>query len=684
MADEFTYFPYQLSWISFNNRVLQEAADTSNPVIERLRFLGIFSNNQDEFFRVRVADLQREAELAAVRGDDKTAIKLLRKVQKRISESTDLFSEIHSEINAEMSRRKIHVLTEEKLSQNQGRWLKNYFRINILPHIVPLWIEPESDLGHQVNDRDSYLVVEIRVKFNSHFALIDIPSGLPRFIQILSDESRAKKYYMLIDDVIRYCMDDIFGHMFKPEKMRAWSMKINRDAEYQLDNDLDTALLEKMAMGVKQRQLSEPIRFSFDKSMPYQVQNLLANKLGFDELDSLVPGGRYRNLRDFIGFPNLGPKYLENVPIAPIKTSQFADHITVFDAISNEDILLYYPYHQFNHFSEFVRQAAFDPAVTEIRINVYRVADHSLIVDSLLDAARNGKKVVVNVELKARFDESHNIELSEQLADAGIKVTLGIPTLKVHSKLCLVVRREGNADKLYAHVGTGNFNEDTARIYTDFSLFTAHQEICQEVRNVFTYIEYSFRRFDFEHLMVSPVNTRDKLMELIEDEIRTARKGKKAAIDIKVNNLVDQGLIDALYNASNAGVKIRLIVRGMCSLIPGQDGMSENITAISIVDRFLEHPRVMVFHNHGDPKVFISSADWMTRNIDRRVEVGCPIYSKKLARWIIEILDLQFRDTVKARVIDGKQNNNYVKRGNRKKIRSQMAIYDYLKGLEKG
>ncbi len=683
MADKFSYFPYQLSWLSFNNRVLQEAADTNNPVIERLRFLGIFSNNQDEFFKVRVADLQREAELAEAKGGSKTAIKLLRSVQKQIADSSERFNELHAEINEEMSRRKIHVLKEDELTETQGAWLRDYFRINILPHIVPIWIDAGVSLGKQVNDHDSYLLVEIRFRFDSHFALIDIPSRLSRFVQILAEKSGAHKYYMLIDDVIRYCLDDIFGHMYKPEKMRAWSMKINRDAEYQLDNDLDTALLEKMAMGVKQRKQSEPIRFSFDKNLPKQVQNLVANKLGFDELDSLVPGGRYRNMRDFIGVPNIGPKYLENAPIKPIKTSQFSDHTTVFDAIKNDDILLYYPYHQFNHFSEFVRQAAFDPAVKEIRINVYRVADNSLIVDSLLDAARNGKKVVVNVELKARFDESHNIELSERLADAGIKVTLGIPTLKVHSKLCLVVREEGEEERLYAHIGTGNFNESTARIYTDFSLFTAHEEICEEVRNVFTYIEFSFRRFDFKHLMVSPVNTRSKLMNLIKAEIESAQQGKKARIDLKVNNLVDQGLINALYRASNAGVKIRLIIRGMCALIPGEKVMSENITAISIVDRFLEHPRVMVFHNQGDPRVFISSADWMTRNIDRRVEVGCPIYSKKLTKWITDILELQFRDTVKARVIDAKQTNQYVKRGNRKKIRSQMAIYDYLLDLEK-
>lgn len=677
------FFDYRLSWLAFNERVLQEAADRNNPIVERMRFLGIFSNNQDEFFRVRFAQLQRELELIQGPKEQTALIKLLRAIQRKTSQLSEQFDTIYTELLAELAQRKIFCLNESNLTAKQGRWLHRHFTTAILPHIVPLWVDRGTDLKRVVNDGESYLMVELRQNNDARFALIAIPTAVSRFIPLQSEDGKAKKYFMLIDDAIRYCMDDIFGGLYQTETARCWSMKITRDAEYSLDSDLDTSLVEKMSDGVKQRLTSEPVRLSFDKSMPKGIREILADGLGFDEYDTYLSAGRYRNFRDFIGFPNMGPPYLEEKPLEPLLSAPIARTKNLFDAIDEEDILLYYPYHQFNHFTEFVRQAAFDPSVSEIRINVYRVAKHSLVVDSLIDAARNGKKVVVNVELTARFDEQRNIELSEQLQAAGIKVTLGIPTLKIHSKLCLVVRQLDSGERLYAHIGTGNFNENTARIYTDFSLFTAHPEIGAEVRNVFTYIEYSYRHFDFDHLIVSPVNSRSRLMQLITAERRLAESNQRAQIDLKLNNLVDRALISELYEASRVGVKIRLIVRGMCALVAGVKGMSENIEVISIVDRFLEHPRVMIFHNGGAPKVFISSADWMTRNIDRRVEVGCPIYSDSLRQRIMDIFELQFADRVKARAIDEEQKNHYVKRGNRRKIRSQTEIYHYLKASEK-
>ena len=398
--------------------------------------------------------------------------------------------------------------------------------------------------------------------------------------------------------------------------------------------------------------------------------------------DSIMPGGRYHNFKDFIGFPNVGRSYLENPKLSALNCSDFDNHQTLFQAIAERDILLYYPYHKFQYFTELLRQASFDPAVTSIKINIYRVASQSRVIDSLIDAANNGKRVTVVVELQARFDEAANIQWANRLTEAGVKVLFGVPSLKIHSKLCLITRHEQGETVRYAHIGTGNFNEKTAKIYTDFALFTRNQEITSEVDNVFEFIEHPYQRFKFNHLLVSPINSRRNLYSLIDNEINTAKAGGDARITLKINNLVDKGMVSRLYAASQAGVKIRMIIRGMCSLVPGLPGISDNIEVISIVDRFLEHPRVMVFHNSGQPRVYISSADWMTRNLDFRIEVGTPIYDDTLRQRILDTLEMQFNDTTKARVIDAEQSNRYVARGNRRKLRSQIAIHDYLKQLE--
>ncbi|EEZ87051.1 conserved hypothetical protein [Vibrio harveyi 1DA3] len=414
-----------------------------------------------------------------------------------------------------------------------------------------------------------------------------------------------------------------------------------------------------------------------------RLLDFLCSKLQISNYDSLIPGGRYHNFKDFIGFPNVGREYLENKPMPPMKCADFEGYANSFDAIKAKDILLYYPYHTFDHISELVRQASFDPKVLAIKINIYRVAKDSRLMNSLIDAVHNGKSVTVVVELQARFDEEANIEWSKVLTDAGVHVIFGAPGLKIHSKLLLISRREEGEIVRYAHIGTGNFHEKTARIYTDFALLTADQEITNEVRNVFGYIENPYRPVRFNHLIVSPRNSRKQLYRLIDGEIANAKAGKKAALTIKVNNLVDKGIVNKLYGASNAGVKINMIIRGMCSLVPGIEGVSENIRIISIVDRFLEHPRVVITHNDGAPQVYISSADWMTRNIDHRIEVAAPVRDPRLKQRIIDITNIHFTDTVKARLIDKEMSNSYVPRGNRKKVRSQVAIYDYLKNIEK-
>ena len=680
---EYSYFPKELSWLAFNERVLQEAKDRSNPVIERMRFLGIYSNNMDEFFQVRVADVKRRILLSRLPASEFDEDEhLLQSIQNKVIELGKSFNDIYKMVLADLARHNIHVSLPENLSPFHQAWLKDYFNRNIQQHVAPILISDNPEKQVNLEDTKTYLVVRMTSE-KPQFAAVEIPvKHTERFVLLPPEKSRKHKHIVLLDDIMTFFLKDIFGAFFSFDSICGYSVKFTRDAEYNLDDQVEDGLLDKMSKSLKQRLSSEPVRLVYDAEMPEDIQKMIKKGLGLTNYDAMIPAGRYRNFKDFIGFPNVGRDYLENRPLRPIASSAFTRHNSAFEAISEQDILLYYPYHSFSHMAELVRQAAFDPSVTQIKINIYRVAKDSLIIASLLNAARNGKKVTVMVELKARFDEQNNIDWARVLKDAGIKVIFGIPSLKVHSKLCVVHRREKSSIVKYAHIGTGNFHEKTARIYTDLSLFTKHPDITEECDNVFRFIEYSYKPFPFKHLLVSPINQRSSINKLINDEIRLAKKGKAAAITLKVNNLVDFQLIDQLYRASQVGVKIRLLVRGMCALKPGMPKLSDNIRVISIVDRFLEHSRVMVFHNEGDPKVLISSADWMTRNLDHRVEVSVPIYSDKLKQMIIGTLELQFNDRAKARVVDIEQKNGYVKRGNRKKLRSQIAIYDYLKQWE--
>lgn len=678
------YFEKELSWLSFNERVLQEASDPEVPLIERVRFLGIYSNNLDEFFRVRVADVKRRVLVHHSHGGDKQAVQLLAAIEQKVIELHNEFDQIYENLKIALRRRNIHIIDENGIAEHQATWVERYFDNKVMQHITPIIITPKVDLVSCLNEYVTYLLVDMRKDGNSQYALLEIPTeDCPRFVQ-LPEKSKKRKTIILLDDIIRYNLKHLFSGFFDFDELKAYSIKQTRDAEYDLSDEIDQSLLDKMSEVMKQRDKADPVRIVFDEEMPEAMQKMLRQRLQLGAYESLLPGHRYRNFKDFIGFPNVGRDYLENPELPALVVKDFANYRNSFDAIRNQDILLHYPYHRFNNFTELLRQAAFDPQVEEIKINIYRVAKKSRIIGYLMDAVRNGKKVTVVVELRARFDESANMGWARRMTDAGIKVVVGIPTLKIHSKLCLINRREDGQIIRYGHLGTGNFHEGTARIYTDFCLLTSNQEITQEVENVFEFIEHSYRRLRFNHLMVSPVNTRRRIYRMINNEIRQAEEGKRAEITIKVNNLEDPDMIRMLYNASQAGVKVRLIVRGMCCLVPGIPGVSDNITCISILDRFLEHPRVLVFHNGGDRQVFIGSGDWMRRNLDRRIEVACPIYDPKLKKRIIDILDLQFRDTTKARIIDAEQSNQYVKRGNRKKIRSQIAIYEYLKAIEEG
>ncbi|EGR1737443.1 polyphosphate kinase 1 [Vibrio parahaemolyticus] len=684
MSAEKLYIEKELSWLSFNERVLQEAADKTVPLIERIRFLGIFSNNLDEFYKVRFADVKRRILINQERGGSDNSKRLLSKMQAKALKLNEQFDELYSELIREMARRRIFLVNEHQLDEAQEKWITKYFRKEVMPHITPLLMKDEIDVLQFLKDEYAYIAVELRKEDHSQYALIEIPTDhLPRFVMVPEQKGKRRKTIILLDNIIRYCLDELFKGFFDYDELAGYAMKMTRDAEYDLRNEIEYSLLEQMSAGVNQRLTAMPVRFVYEREMPQEMLDFLCSKLRISNYDNLIPGGRYHNFKDFIAFPNVGREYLENKPMPPMKCADFEGYANSFEAIKAKDILLYYPYHTFDHIGELVRQASFDPKVLSIKINIYRVAKDSRLMNSLIDAVHNGKNVTVVVELQARFDEEANIEWSKVLTEAGVHVIFGAPGLKIHSKLLMISRREGDDIIRYAHIGTGNFHEKTARIYTDFSLLTADQEITNEVRNVFGYIENPYRPVKFNHLMVSPRNSRTQIYRLIDNEIANAKAGKKAGLTIKVNNLVDKGIVTRLYAASNAGVKINMIIRGMCALVPGIEGVSENIRIISIVDRFLEHPRVMITHNDGDPQVYISSADWMTRNIDHRIEVATPVRDPRLKQRIIDITNIHFTDTVKARLIDKEMSNSYVPRGNRKKVRSQVAIYDYLKNIEK-
>ena len=684
--NELMYFSKELSWLSFNERVLQEADDAKNPIIERIRFLGIYSSNMDEFYRVRVANVRRKILIYKNSGQVEKAeqySQVMADINEKIAQMAIKFDTIYKRAFNVLRKNKIHLTVKSELSERQLEWLKDFFDNKVLRHIAPILIDKKINLMSRLNDSATYFYVGLyRNEKPTQYATIELPSDkMPRFI-VLPSESKVKQI-LLLDDVLQLFLSNIFKGFVEFDSIDSYSFKVTRDSEYSIDEGIDDSYLEKMSDSMKQRLIAEPVRVIHDAAMPEDMIKSMKKKLKHSSYDNLVAGGHIRNFKDFISFPNIGRSNLENKEIPAISSKQFTDFNTVFEAIAHRDVLLHYPYHRFLHFTEFVRQAAFDPDVKHIRITMYRIAKNSRIVSSLIDAVDNGKMVTVIMELRARFDEQANIAWAKTMTNAGVKVIFGNPSFKIHTKLCVVSREEQSNLVHYAHIGTGNFNESTAKIYTDLSLYTADPVITKEAVKVFELIQLPYRQYEFKHLMVSPINSKETILALIDNEIKLVKQGRVGEMMFKVNNLIDDDIIDKLYEASQAGVKIRGIVRGMCSLIPNMKNLSENIKIISIVDRFLEHSRAMVFNNDGDPKVYISSADWMRRNMQDRIEIGVPILNPVLAQRIIHILEIHFKDTMKARIIDKLQNNSYVKRGNKRKIRSQVEIYQYLKGLEK-
>jgi len=676
--DEDLFMARELSWLSFNARVLQEARDETVPIIQRLRYLGIFSNNLDEFFRVRVAEVRRLISVASSSNKQQSK-DLLSAIHKRLAELQREFDKAYRSVMKGLQAKRIYMVREDQLDTGQARFVQEYFTRTVLPELEPILLK-ESQPIPVLTDESIYLAVDIKSGDSYHYAVVEVPTDrLDRFVEIPRKRGRGGKVFIVLDNIIRACLPQVFRGVIDIDEATAYCFKFSRDAELEMDTGISQSLIDKMASSLKQRRKADAVRFVFDGTMPVRLLDYLRARFGFGKYDNLVAGGRYHNSKDFISFPNVGPKYLEFKPLPTIRIPRLESGNSIFDAIKERDVFLYYPYHPFDYVTDLLKTAALDPKVSSIKICLYRVASHSQVVDALLNAVQNGKRVTAVVELAARFDEAANIGWAHRLTEGGIKVIFGIPGLKVHSKILLIERREGGAIRYYSHIGTGNFNENTAKLYTDFSLISYDQNVGKDVHNVFEFLKYNYKRPSYRVLMVSPHTCRSGLLDLIEREITNARAGYRASMTLKCNNLVDKQMAMKLYEASDAGVEVKLIIRGMCSLLPGVKGISENIQGISIVDRYLEHPRVYVFYNRGNPKYLMGSADLMTRNLDYRVEVLCPIFDEGAQKIIQDTLDQQWYDNVKARILDQNQTNKMFKSEKRvARIRSQETIHRYL------
>ena len=687
-TSKYAYINREISWLQFNERVLQESADKRVPIIDRIQFLGIFSNNLDEFFRVRYATVKRTVD-SDLTGKETLggmlATDLLALITKISIEAQSKSLKILKDITEELKSHSIYLINETELSTDQSAFVTNYFLSKVNPELTTIDLNTVEDFP-MLKESAAYLAVRLvknlsKLKRSSktqevHYALIEIPSSLNRFV-VLPEEDQ-KNYVMMLDDVIRHCLNRIF-FMFDYDAIEAHMIKITRDAELDIDDDLDKSFLEKISTSVSNRKISDPVRFVYDKRIKLDTLNFLTEKIGIEDTDSVIPGGRYHNRKDYMNFPNFGRAAIQYSKIEPLAVPNFEMEVSVFDQIRKRDYMIYTPYQNYAYVIRFLKEAALDPKVKEIKITIYRLAGNSQVAAALINAAKNGKVVTVQIELQARFDEESNISYANRFKEAGIRLVFGIRGLKVHSKICVVTREtENKALEYFGFISTGNFNESTARIYTDHTLFTAHKGILLETLKVFDFLETTYRVRKYKHLIVSPHYTESTFTRLIQQEIVNAKAGKEAYIRIKMNSFTSYKMIDKLYKASQEGVKIDLIIRGINCLIPGVKGMSENIRAISIVDKFLEHTRMFIFANGGDPKVYISSADWMTRNIENRVEVGVPIYQENLKNELIEVFDIYWNDNQKARVFSAKQDNAY-RKNKKEPLRAQFALYDYYK-----
>jgi polyphosphate kinase len=681
------YIPRDISWLSFNARVLQEANDKSVTLKDRIRFLGIFSNNLDEFFRVRVATLKRMVELIEKKKSLNIDIidspqTILDEIQKVVLKQQSEFNRIWSNINRELIKRKILIINDRKLNNEQKLFVREYFDNVVRPYIIPLMIENLPDLPY-LRDKSLYLAIVMRNKqdaYHEKFSLIEIPSkSIGRFIILPS--SPGTKSIILLEDIIKFNLPVIFSH-FKFNQFDANVFKITKDAEIDLDQEVGINFVEKISKGIKNRRKGKPVRFVYDKDMNAELLDFLIQKLHLTRKSSIIPGGHIHNFRHFMDFPDVLVEKQDRPK--SFTHPAFKKNNQVSEVVLQRDILLHFPYHSFNPVIDMLREAAMDDDVISIKITAYRLASNSKVINALINAARNGKKVTVFLELKARFDEEANLEWKTAMEEEGVKVLVGIPNVKVHAKICIIQKRIDNKLVQYGFISTGNLNEKTARIYSDHCLLTASKPLLMEVNKVFTYLE-TWQMGDkpigkTRNLLISPINMRNTIIQLINNEIKFSKLGKPAKIIVKLNSLSDQLLIDHLYKALKAGVEVHLIIRGILTLKKDAEKLNAKLNAISIVDQYLEHARVMIFHNKGNEKVFISSADWMVRNLDHRIEVAAPILDAHLKKELIDIINIQLKDNNKARILDENLNNNYVPSARRKIYKSQVETYHYLIG----
>lgn len=698
IENNFSYIDREKSWLAFNARVLQEAADESVPLLERLRFIGIFSNNLDEFFRVRFAAIRRLS-LSGKTGEKIlggiSAQQLVKEITEIVIRQQSESLRVLNEIEKQLVKQNIIIIDENEVSGEHENFVKDFFIQKISPELVTIILNDLAEFP-LLKDTSGYLAVKLVMKTMSkanllgfkkekpevRYAIIEIPKNTNRIVELPNKD--GKQYLIMLDDLIRYNLSSIFN-IFDYESISAHMIKITRDAQLDIDSDMSKSMLEKIATSVKERRIGEPVRFVYDKYIEKDTLKFFLFKMGIDASDGVIPGGRYHNRRDYMNFPNLGRFDLLYPPRVPLPVEGLSLDGSLLNKIAKKDYLINAPFQSFSYLIKFLREAALDPKVTSIKITLYRLAKNSQIVSSLINAAKNGKKVTVQIELQARFDEASNISYAEQMQQEGIELIFGIKGLKVHSKICLVERIEDGKLKRYGFISTGNFNESTAKIYTDLTLFTSHQQILKDVSKIFDFFDVNYRIHRYKHLIVSPHYSRSKFYKLIDREINNAIIGRPAYINLKMNSISDYPMIDKLYEASNAGVKIKLQVRGICSLIPGVKGMSENIEAVSIVDYFLEHTRSLIFCNNDDPEVFISSADFMTRNLDGRVEVTCPIYDGEIKKQIIDTFSIGWKGNVKARFHSEKFENKYRDRNEEEPIfRAQHEMYNYYRNRLEG
>ena len=668
----------EMSWLDFNARVLQEAAHQNVPLLDRLRFVGIFSNNLDEFFQVRYATVQRIAQSEKtgkkIFGGE-SATKLLKMITQKVIEQQKESVQILSGIEQELEKEQIYLVNENQVLDEHKAFLKEYFIQKVSPALMTIMISDKET--QDFSDNQAFLAVKLTFTNGetpkTKFALIEIPKDLDRFIVL--PQLGEKQYVMFLDDLIRYHFDLIFN-FFDFTSISAHMIKVTRDAELDMEGDVSKSYIYKIIESVRERILAEPVRLVYDKDIAEDTLEVVKQILGMDSNDSLIPGGRYHHRRDYMNFPQFKNQNLQYDKVDPVPIPGLSLEKSIIKAVDKKDFLLYSPYHSFSYLIKFLREAALDPEVTTIKITIYRLSKLSNVASALINAVKNGKKVLVQIELQARFDETNNITYAEQMEAAGVQLIFGIPGLKVHSKIGLIEKNVNGKKKRYGFISTGNFNEDTAKIYTDYTLLTSNQKILKEVNKVFNFLQVHYKLKKYKHLIVSPHYTHNTVVRMINQEIENHKAGLPSGIRLKLNAITNFKMIEKLYEASCEGVSIQMIVRGICCLIPGVKGMSENIEVISIVDKYLEHPRVYMFDNSGNPKVYLSSADFMTRNIENRVEVAVPIYDSILKQEIQDVFEIAWNDNVKARKINGQEQNLFVVNG-KEEIRSQWKIYDY-------